>query len=175
MSASAPSSNGNKWSQYMTEIYASRKKPQPLGTVVHDEIEIRARDKLKDYPGEFDVGKMHQLETLFEIDVGKKYQLETLFEIDVGKKYQLETLFENRTSLTLLYKAVCLHRLLLGAFMYAGGSAGTQQTYRANRRAFEKYGIIPRMLVDCTTRDISVSTTTNCSPLGTVDQCPSTR
>ncbi|XP_006462481.1 hypothetical protein AGABI2DRAFT_119340 [Agaricus bisporus var. bisporus H97] len=43
-----------------------------------------------------------------------------------------------------------------GAFMYAGGSAGTCQTYRANLRAFEKYGIIPRMLVDCTTRDLSV-------------------
>ncbi|KAF7768542.1 hypothetical protein Agabi119p4_7785 [Agaricus bisporus var. burnettii] len=43
-----------------------------------------------------------------------------------------------------------------GAFMYAGGSAGTRQTYRANLRAFEKYGIIPRMLVDCTTRDLSV-------------------
>jgi lactate 2-monooxygenase len=53
--------------------------------------------------------------------------------------------------------------------MYAGGNAGTHQTYRANRRAFEKYGIIPRMLVDCTTRDISVSVTAECSPLGIVD------
>ncbi len=44
-----------------------------------------------------------------------------------------------------------------GAFMYAGGNAGTHQTYSVNRRAFQKYGIIPRMLVDATFRDIRVS------------------
>lgn len=44
--------------------------------------------------------------------------------------------------------------------MYAGGNAGTHQTYRANRRAFEKYGIIPRMLVDATFRDLRVSSNT---------------
>ncbi|KIM43077.1 hypothetical protein M413DRAFT_395561 [Hebeloma cylindrosporum] len=38
--------------------------------------------------------------------------------------------------------------------MYAGGSAGTNSTYRANRQAFEKYGIIPRMLVNATTRSL---------------------
>ncbi len=41
--------------------------------------------------------------------------------------------------------------------MYAGGNAGTHQTYRANRKAFEKYGIIPRMLVDAGIRDLRVS------------------
>ena len=44
-----------------------------------------------------------------------------------------------------------------GAFMYAGGNAGIHQTYSANRWAFQKYGIIPRMLVDATFRDIRVS------------------
>ncbi|KAF5360870.1 hypothetical protein D9756_004946 [Leucocoprinus leucothites] len=83
-----------KWSSYMLGVYISRKGPQPLGTVVPDEIEERAKEKLKEYPG---------------------------------------------------------------AFMYAGGNAGTHQTYRANRRAFEKYGIIPRMLVDSTFRDIRVN------------------
>ena len=51
----------------------------------------------------------------------------------------------------------------LGAFMYAGGSAGTNSTYRANRQAFEKYGIIPRMLVNATTRSLEVRRKTNWS------------
>lgn len=49
--ASAPLTAPNKWSQYMLEIYMSRKGPQPLGTVVFDEIEQRAQEKLKEYPG----------------------------------------------------------------------------------------------------------------------------
>jgi len=44
----------------------------------------------------------------------------------------------------------------LGSFMYAGGSAGTNATYRANADAFNKWGIIPRMLVDATTRNLEV-------------------
>lgn len=43
-----------------------------------------------------------------------------------------------------------------GAFMYAGGSAGTNSTYRANLRAFDKYGIIPRMLVNANQRSLEV-------------------
>lgn len=43
-----------------------------------------------------------------------------------------------------------------GSFMYAGGSAGIWSTYRANRRAFEKFCLIPRMLVDATTRNLEV-------------------
>jgi lactate 2-monooxygenase len=40
--------------------------------------------------------------------------------------------------------------------MYAGGSAGTNSTYRANLQAFNKYGIIPRMLVNATQRSLAV-------------------
>ncbi|KAF5360733.1 hypothetical protein D9756_005106 [Leucocoprinus leucothites] len=83
-----------KWSSYMLGVYTSRNGPQPLGTVVFEEIEEKAKEKLKEYPG---------------------------------------------------------------AFMYAAGNAGTHQTYRANRRAFEKYSIIPRMLVESTFRDIRVN------------------
>lgn len=43
-----------------------------------------------------------------------------------------------------------------GAYNYVFGSAGLGSTHRANRQAFEKYRIIPRMLVDATVRDISV-------------------
>ncbi|KAJ7155823.1 oxidoreductase [Mycena filopes] len=82
------------WSAYSLGVYLSRKGAQPLGTVVFEEIEEKAREALKDYPG---------------------------------------------------------------AFMYAGGSAGTNSTYRANLRAFEKYRIIPRMLVDATTRNLETT------------------
>ncbi|KAJ7654677.1 oxidoreductase [Mycena polygramma] len=82
------------WSSYMVSVYVGRRGPQPLGTVDFEEIEAKAQEKLKDYPG---------------------------------------------------------------AFMYAGGSAGTNSTYRANLRAFEKYRIVPRMLVDATTRNLETT------------------
>ncbi|KAF8194354.1 oxidoreductase [Mycena galopus ATCC 62051] len=82
------------WSGFMLDIYRGRKGVEPLGTVVFDEIEAKAKEKLKDYGG---------------------------------------------------------------AFMYAGGSAGTNSTYRGNQRAFEKYRIVPRMLVDATTRSLETT------------------
>jgi len=75
----------------MLDLYRSRQAPQPLGTVIFEEIEAKAKETLKRYGG---------------------------------------------------------------AFMYASGSAGTGSTYQANRQAFEKYGIIPRMLVNATTRSL---------------------
>jgi lactate 2-monooxygenase len=41
--------------------------------------------------------------------------------------------------------------------MYVNGSAGSNSTYRANLRAFEKYSIVPRMLRDATSRNLEVS------------------
>ncbi|KAJ7505860.1 oxidoreductase [Mycena galericulata] len=82
------------WGGYMVEIYRGRKGVPPLGTVVFEEIEAKAKEKLKDTPG---------------------------------------------------------------AFMYAGGSAGTYSTYRVNLRAFERYRIVPRMLVDATVRNIETT------------------
>jgi len=35
----------------MFSIYTSSRGPQPLGTVVFDDIEERAKEKLKEYPG----------------------------------------------------------------------------------------------------------------------------
>ncbi|KAF8817057.1 oxidoreductase [Phlegmacium glaucopus] len=85
---------GNPWSSYMLGVYGGRCGPQPLGTVVFEEIEAKAREKLKDYGG---------------------------------------------------------------AFMYAGGSAGTNSTYRANLRAFDKYAIIPRMLINANKRSLETT------------------
>ncbi|KAJ3518175.1 hypothetical protein NLJ89_g19 [Agrocybe chaxingu] len=95
---------GNPWSAYMLDIYRSRRGPQPLGTVVFEEIEAKAREKLKDYGG---------------------------------------------------------------AFMYAGGSAGSNSTYRANVAQFAKWGIIPRMLVNATRRSLETTIfgVTHSSPL----------
>lgn len=44
-----------------------------------------------------------------------------------------------------------------GAYHYVHGSAGLAWTAKANRQAFEKYKIIPRMLRDATVRDLSVT------------------
>jgi isopentenyl diphosphate isomerase/L-lactate dehydrogenase-like FMN-dependent dehydrogenase len=43
------------------------------------------------------------------------------------------------------------------AFGYVAGSAGSGSTNRANRRAFERLRIVPRMLRDVSERDLSVS------------------
>ena len=40
--------------------------------------------------------------------------------------------------------------------MYVFGSAGVWKTYEANRKAFNKWAIIPRMLRDCTVRNLEV-------------------
>src|SRR5262245_2365565 len=41
-------------------------------------------------------------------------------------------------------------------YAYIAGGAGTEETMRANRVAFERWRIVPRMLRDCSTRDPSV-------------------
>ena len=46
-----PKTGNNPWSSYMVQLYASRAPPQPLGTVVFEEIEAKAKEKLKDYGG----------------------------------------------------------------------------------------------------------------------------
>ncbi|KAK0222161.1 oxidoreductase [Armillaria fumosa] len=82
------------WNQYMREVYWNRKGPEALGTVSLEDIEEKAKERLKDYPG---------------------------------------------------------------AFMYAGGNAGTGSTYRANLKAFQRYRIIPRMLVNTTVRNLEAT------------------
>lgn len=89
-----PGAPNTHWSKYVQGIYISRQPPSPLGTVVFKEIEEKAKEKLKNYPG---------------------------------------------------------------AFLYAGGSAGTSATYRANRQALDKYAIIPRMLVNATVRNLETT------------------
>jgi lactate 2-monooxygenase len=42
------------------------------------------------------------------------------------------------------------------AFGYTFGSAGTSSTYRDNLKAFKRYKIVPRMLVNATVRSLEV-------------------
>lgn len=84
----------NKWTTYKLKIYQDRKGPQPLGTVVFEEIRAKAEEILKD----------------------------------------------NRA-----------------AWLYVHGSAGISATDKNNTRAFEKYAIIPRMLVDTTARSLETT------------------
>jgi lactate 2-monooxygenase len=42
------------------------------------------------------------------------------------------------------------------SFAYLAGGAGSEQTVRANREAFERWGIVPRVLRDVSSRDLSV-------------------
>jgi lactate 2-monooxygenase len=44
-----------------------------------------------------------------------------------------------------------------GPFSYVAGSAGSGATARANRAAFDRFGLVPRMLRDTTTRDWSTT------------------
>jgi hypothetical protein len=61
--------------------------------------------------------------------------------------------------ITVLLAAESSHEFLdnNGAFWYVFGAAGRGWTHKANRAAFEAYRIIPKMLVDSTFRDHSVS------------------
>ncbi|HEU5472505.1 MAG TPA: lactate 2-monooxygenase [Actinophytocola sp.] len=53
-----------------------------------------------------------------------------------------------------------------GPFGYVAGGAGSGATVRANREAFDRWRIVPRMLTDATTRDLS------CTVLGTPMPAP---
>ena len=47
--------------------------------------------------------------------------------------------------------------LTRGAFGYVAGGAGSEDTIRANREAFRRWRIVPRMLRDVSTRDLSTT------------------
>jgi lactate 2-monooxygenase len=59
-------------------------------------------------------------------------------------------------SLALLEQAA-KEKLAPQAYDYVAGGAGGEQTMRANRQAFDRWKIVPRMLRDVSTRDLSVS------------------
>ncbi|MEU8266357.1 lactate 2-monooxygenase [Sphaerisporangium sp. NPDC049002] len=66
-----------------------------------------------------------------------------------------DVLPELPTDLTTLER-VAQQRIAPEAYGYVTGSAGTESTARANREAFERRRIVPRMLRDVAVRDLSV-------------------
>ncbi|MDQ3405196.1 MAG: lactate 2-monooxygenase [Actinomycetota bacterium] len=54
-------------------------------------------------------------------------------------------------------EAAARERLEPGPFGYVAGGAGSGDTMTANRAAFARWRIVPRMLTDATTRDLSVT------------------
>src|SRR2546421_4313166 len=48
-------------------------------------------------------------------------------------------------------------RMEAGPFGYVAGGAGSGATLRANREAFDRWRIVPRMLTDATGRDLSTT------------------
>ncbi|MGI8759865.1 MAG: lactate 2-monooxygenase [Jatrophihabitantaceae bacterium] len=60
------------------------------------------------------------------------------------------------TDPTALEAAACA-KLEPGPFWYVAGSAGSGATARANREAFDRWRIVPRMLADATARDLSTT------------------
>ena len=60
------------------------------------------------------------------------------------------------TDLTRL-EALAEQRMPAEAFGYVAGSAGSEATARANRAAFERWRIVPRMLRDVSTTDLSTT------------------
>src|SRR5262245_52309614 len=53
-------------------------------------------------------------------------------------------------------EAAARRRMSPEGYAYVAGGAGTEETMRENRAAFERWRIVPRMLRDCSTRDPSV-------------------
>ncbi|MFB4317942.1 lactate 2-monooxygenase [Actinomadura sp. 21ATH] len=77
------------------------------------------------------------------------------FQNEIYLKGLGDVLPELPTDLTRL-EALAQERLSARAFGYVAGSAGGESTARANRAAFERRRIVPRMLRDVGHRDLSV-------------------
>ncbi|SDD50856.1 lactate 2-monooxygenase [Actinokineospora iranica] len=56
-----------------------------------------------------------------------------------------------------LVESVARERMAPGPFGYVSGGAGCGDTMRANRAAFGRWRIVPRMLTDATTRDVATT------------------
>lgn len=67
-----------------------------------------------------------------------------------GKKSEIPVSFEEMEKLT-------KEKLNEASFYYIAGGAGSESSMRGNRRAFDKWKIVPRMFCDVSERDISIN------------------
>jgi lactate 2-monooxygenase len=77
------------------------------------------------------------------------------FQYEIYLTGLLDSVPELPTDLTRL-EALAEERLPKRAFGYVAGSAGSEATARANRAAFDRWRLVPRMLRDVRLRDLSV-------------------
>jgi len=83
-------------------------------------------------------------------DIGRLRQAEIFIKGLAGRKPRVSTNGE------LLEQQA--HRVMTReGFAYVAGGAGTERTLRANRAAFDRWAIVPRMLCDVSRRDLSVT------------------
>ncbi|HKN95258.1 MAG TPA: lactate 2-monooxygenase [Thermoleophilaceae bacterium] len=78
------------------------------------------------------------------------YQFEIYLEGMSGKVPDLPTTYAE-------LEAEAHEKLSAGAFGYVAGGAGEEVTVRENRAAFDRWRIVPRMLVDVSERDLSTT------------------
>lgn len=85
------------------------------------------------------------------VDTGDKLE-------QMAREHLIKIATEGRTSGAQLPAADETQQPSSGAFLYVFGSAGVWKTTEANRKDFDKWAIIPRMLRDCTARNLEVPT-----------------
>lgn len=83
-------------------------------------------------------------------DIGRLRQAEIFIRGLAGRKPRVSTN-------GLLLEEQARKVLSREAFAYVAGGAGTESTLRANRAAFDRWAIVPRMLRDVSRRDLSVT------------------
>lgn len=83
-------------------------------------------------------------------DIGRLRQAEILIRGLAGRKPRVSTNGE-------LLEQQAREVMTREGFAYVAGGAGTERTVRANRAAFDRWAIVPRMLRDVSRRDLSVT------------------
>lgn len=74
-SQTTPTPGKSKWSSYMLQLYTSRKAPEPLGTVEFEEIEAKAKEKLKDYGGELNSDPFDLPHSLIPSNINRRFHV----------------------------------------------------------------------------------------------------
>jgi lactate 2-monooxygenase len=99
--------------------------------------------------GRFGIIATRIQEKLFMADFGPLRQVSVYIRGVGGEKPKVPV---NMTTL----EAKARRRMSKEAFAYIAGGAGTESTVSANRAAFERWRIVPRMLRDVSARDTSI-------------------
>lgn len=110
-----------KWSSYMLSIYTSKRGPQPLGTVAFDEIEERAKEKLKEYPGKW-LWKLIWIygHESYSLIAGRQALLCTQVEVPVYTKRTTPTVGLSKNTVLFLACSLMRHSEISGLVVLSG-------------------------------------------------------